>query len=121
MKILRSVLGVIVGYAIFVVSALMLFQLFHIDPHAEPSFGILVFVLLWGQAFSFLGGFLAQGISGTRSLMVNYVLAGIMAGFAAFSLFKSAGNHYTQVGAILLFAPMSVVGGLVKIRRGKTV
>jgi hypothetical protein len=65
MKILRSVLAIVVGYAIFVVCALMLFRLFAIDPHAEPSFGILVFVLLWGQAFSFLGGFLAQWISGT--------------------------------------------------------
>jgi hypothetical protein len=119
MKVLRAIVAVILGYAIFVVSALVLFQLFDIAPHAEPSIGTLVIVIAWGAAFAWLGGFVAQLVAGARTLTVNYILAGIMAGFAAFSLFKSGRNHYTQIAAIFLFAPMSLLGGVLRLRRGR--
>jgi hypothetical protein len=65
MKILRGALAVIVGYAIFVASALMLFKLIGIDPHAEPTVLVMLAVI---------------------------------------------------VAAIFLFAPMSVLGGVLRIR-----
>jgi hypothetical protein len=119
MNILRSTLAVIVGYAIFVVSAFALFHLFGIAPHADPAILTLVIVIAWGAVFSWLGGFVAQWIAGAGRLTVNYILAGIMAGFAAFSLLKSEGNHYTQIAAIFLFAPMSFLGGVLKLRLNK--
>jgi hypothetical protein len=63
---------------------------------------------------------LTQLISKTGSLTINYVLAAIIAWFAAFSFFKTTGNHYSQLAAIFLFAPASVLGGLAyrkKIRK----
>ena len=33
-----------------------------------------------------------------------------MAGFAAFSLIKTNGNHWTQLLAIFVFAPASILG-----------
>ena len=111
MILLRSILGVIAGYAIFVISALVLFKFSGIDPHANPSWLTLFLTVGYGLIFSFLGGFTAHWISGTKTLTVNYVLAFIMAGFAAFSFFKTSGNHYSQLAAIFLFAPASVLGG----------
>jgi hypothetical protein len=45
MRILRNIFAVICGYAVFAVSAVLLFQLSGIDPHADPSVLILLLVL----------------------------------------------------------------------------
>jgi hypothetical protein len=75
------------------------------------------FTLIYGIIFSFLGGALVQIISPSGKLTINYVLAVILAGFAAFSFFKSTGNHYSQLAAMFLFAPASILGGLVYLKR----
>jgi len=119
MNIVRNILAVTLGYATFVVSAVLLFQLAGIDPHADPSIGVTTLTIVFGLIFSFVGGLLTQLISMTQQLTTNYVLAGIMAGFATFSLFKSTGNHYSQIAAIFLFAPTSILGGLTYLKRRK--
>jgi len=117
MNAIRIVLGAIAGYAIFVVSAVLLFQLSRVDPHADPSTAFMLMTIAYGAGFSFLGGLVAQIIVGSRQLTVNYILAAIMAGFAAFSWFKTTGNHYSQIAAVFLFAPASLCGGWFWIRR----
>lgn len=117
MNVIRTILGVITGYAIFVISAVLLFQLSGIDPHADPTLGIALLTVGYGFIFAFLGGFVAQWIAGTRTLTVNYILAFILAGFATFSLFKTTGNHYSQLAAIFLFAPASLLGGWLRKKR----
>jgi len=119
MNILRNILSVIFGYAIFVISAVLLFQLSGIDPHADPSTGVIILTVAYGVLFSFLGGLFTQLMSRTNTLTINYVLAGMMAAFATFSFFKTAGNHYTQLAAIFLFAPSSVLGGLTYLKKLK--
>jgi hypothetical protein len=119
MNILRNILAVISGYAIFVVSALLLFKLSGVDAHADPSSGFISMTIIYGILFSFIGGFLTQFVSKAGKLTVNYVLAAIIAGFAAFSLFQTTGNHYSQFSAIFLFAPASILGGLTYLRRSK--
>ncbi|WOK09395.1 hypothetical protein RT717_12170 [Imperialibacter roseus] len=119
MKVFRNILAVVIGYLVFAVSAVLLFQLSGIDPHNDPSVGVMALTIAYGIVFSFLGGLLAQPISGSGKLTVNYFLAGLMAGFAAFSMFKSEGNHFTQLAAIFLFAPASALGGLSYLRRKK--
>ncbi|MFB3386815.1 hypothetical protein [Flavobacterium sp. LAR06] len=52
-------------------------------------------------------------------MKVNFVLFVIMAGFATFSLLKSGGSSWTQLLAIFIFAPVSVLGGLFWIKRIK--
>jgi hypothetical protein len=39
-----------------------------------------------------------------------------MAGFATFSLLKSDGSSWTQLLAIIVFAPVSVLGGYILIK-----
>ena len=119
MNILRNILAVVIGYAVFVISAVLLFQLSGIDPHADPSIGLIILTVAYGLFFSFIGGLLTQLISGTGKLTINYVLAGIMAAFATFSLFKATGNHYSQIAAIFLFAPSSILGGVTYLKKIK--
>jgi hypothetical protein len=116
---LRNILGLIAGYAIFVIAAVLLFQLSGVDPHSDPSISFLLGVIACGIVSSITGGFVAQQISKDKKLTVNYILALIIAGFATFSYFKTTGNHYSQIAAIFLFAPFSILGGYFVIRKHK--
>ncbi len=114
MKVARNIAAVIVGYLIFAVSAVMLFNLSGIDPHAETGLMTKFGVVVFGCVFSFIGGYVAKLIAAANTLTVNIVLAVLMAAFAAFSFFKSPGEHYTQIAAIFLFAPASILGGFAR-------
>ncbi|MEO6231279.1 MAG: hypothetical protein ABJB11_20070 [Ferruginibacter sp.] len=114
---IRKILGVIAGYAIFVVSSLLLFKLSGQKPHAEATVIFQLLTVLYGAIFSFISGLVLQLIAKTKNLSLNYVLAFIIAGFAIFSLIKSSGSHWTQLMAIFIFAPVSVLGGYFFNRR----
>ena len=114
---IRQISGVIIGYAIFVISYVFLFRFSEVNPHEEASKLFMVLTFVYGSVFSFISGLVAQLIAKSKSLKVNYVLFVIMAGFAAFSLFKSSGSSWTQLLAIFIFAPISILGGLFWIKR----
>jgi hypothetical protein len=109
---MRKIAGVIAGYAIFVASSLALFKLSGQDLHLQATTNFQILAAIYGATFSFLSGLVVQLIARTNNLNLNYVLAIIIAGFATFSLIKSGGSHWTQILAIFLFAPISVLGGL---------
>lgn len=113
----RQVLGVIIGYAVFVVSAVLFFNLSGKDPHADASGDFIFWTVVEGVTFSFLSGVVTQRVSKSGSFKPNYVLAIIMAGFALFSFFKASGSHWTQLLAIFIFAPVSVAGGWLVLSR----
>ena len=111
MGILRNIAAVIIGYLIFAVSAVMLFQISGIDPHAGARPGVVLLVVVFGAVFSFIGGFVAKLIAHSGSLIPNLVLAILIFSFAAFSLARSPGSHYTQIAAMVVFTPISLLGG----------
>ncbi|TDP02869.1 hypothetical protein [Flavobacterium sp. 245] len=117
---IRQILGVIIGYAIFVISSILLFKFSEVNPHEETSKLFMTWTFVYGTVFSFISGLVTQLIAKTRNLKVNYVLFIIMAGFATFSLFKSGGSSWTQLLAIFVFSPISVLGGLFWIKRNVT-
>lgn len=108
----RKIFSVILGYAIFVVTSLVLFKLSGQDPHKQATINFQILTGFYGAFFSFLSGLVLQIIAKTKNLNLNYILAFIIAGFAIFSLIKSDGNHWTQLLAIIIFAPVSILGGL---------
>lgn len=116
---IRKILGVIVGYAIFVVTSIALFQFSGQNPHGQTTSNFQILTAVYGATFSFLSGLILQLIAKKKNLNLNYVLAFIIAGFATFSLIKADGRHWTQLLAIIIFAPVSVLGGLFYIRRGE--
>jgi hypothetical protein len=109
---IQKIVSVIAGYAIFVITSLALFKLSGQDPHGDPTLIFVAVTVIYGAVFSFIAGLVTQLIARTKNLKVNYILAFIIAGFAAFSFFKSTGNHWTQLIAIFIFAPVSILGGL---------
>ena len=113
----RTILSVVVGYAIFVITALGLFKFSGHKPHSDPTTVFVIVTAIYGIVFSFIAGLVTQIISRAKNLKINYVLAFIIAGFATFSIFKSGGNHWTQLLAIFIFAPASILGGLINKKR----
>jgi len=109
---IRKILGVFVGYVIFAATSLALFKLSGQDPHGQTTTSFKILTVIYGAIFSFLSGLILQLISQTKNLNLNYVLAFIIAGFATFSLLKSDGSYWTQLFAIFIFAPISILGGL---------
>lgn len=116
---IRKVLSIIVGYAIFVATSLALFKIAGKDPHSDPTTTFIVLTIIYGAFFSFVAGLVTLLIAKTSDVKVNYILAFIIAGFATFSYFKSEGNHWTQLIAIFIFAPTSILGGLFFNKRQK--
>jgi hypothetical protein len=116
---IRIILGIFVGYAFFVFTSLLFFNLSGQNPHGDPTIGFTLLTALYGAATSFISGLLACWIANRKDLRTNYILAGIIAGFAAFSLFKSEGNHWTQIIAIFIFAPVSILGGWLLMKKSK--
>lgn len=114
---IKNIVAVIAGYLIFAISAVMFFKLTNTDPHTDPTTGYAIATAIYGVVFSALGGFITELIARTGNIKINLLLAVLMAGFAAFSLFKSASNHWTQLLAIVLFAPTSILGGWLYIKR----
>jgi hypothetical protein len=108
---IRKILSVIAGYAIFVATSLALFEISGQKPHSAPTNLFAILTAIYGAVFSFVAGLFTQLLSKTGNLKINYVLAFIIAGFATFSLLKSEGNHWTQLLAIFIFAPVSILGG----------
>ncbi|NEU07871.1 hypothetical protein GZH53_06060 [Flavihumibacter sp. R14] len=113
----RKILSVFAGYSIFVATSLALFKLSGHNPHSDPIISFVTLTLAYGVIFSFVAGLVAQLIAKSKDLKINYILAVIIASFATFSFFKSGGNHWTQMLAIFIFAPVSVLGGLVYNKR----
>ncbi len=115
----KKILSIIIGYAIFVVTSLVLFKISGQKPHSDPTNLFFILTAIYGAFFSFVAGFVTQLLSKTLNLKINYILAFIIAGFATFSFLKSDGNHWTQLLAIFIFAPMSILGGLFYNKRYK--
>jgi hypothetical protein len=108
---IRKILAVIAGYAVFAVSSVLLFRLTGQAPHAEAPLTFKLLTLVYGICFAVAAGYVLRLIAKTQTLNLNFILAFMIFLLAALSLFLSRGNHWTQLFAMLIFAPMSVLGG----------
>ncbi|RYU91181.1 hypothetical protein EWM62_04375 [Mucilaginibacter terrigena] len=113
---IRNISSVVAGYSIFAVSSAMLFILTGHKPHGEATITFKIATAVYGMVFSVLAGFVLQLIATQKTLMLNYILAAVIFGFAAISLATASGTHWTQLFAMFIFAPVSVLGGYLKLR-----
>jgi hypothetical protein len=111
--VLRSIVGVVVGYAVFAASGFALFRLTGQPPHEEASIPFMVGAVLYGVAFALLCGYLSGWIAGCRPVAHAAVVAVILALGATASLVATLGKGavWSQVNAIAVMAPAAVAGG----------
>ena len=112
MVILRTVVGVITGDLIFVVSAAIFFYLTHTDPHVSAKPGFMAVSIIYGVFFALLGGYVAGLISRRSDLIAGMILAAIIGLGATASLVgrPGAGAIWSQTAALLAMAPAALVG-----------
>src|SRR5262249_34975428 len=91
-SLLRSIVGVIVGYAIFAGSGVALFQLSGREPHDSASVLFMCAAIMYGAMFALLGGYVSGWIAGRRPLMHGLVVAGILVAGALASLTFTLGK-----------------------------
>ena len=83
---LRSILAVLFGYAVFAVSGVALFQLTGIDPHGAIAPAYMAGFVVYGIAFALLGGYLGGWSAGRRPFVHGAAVAALLATGASASL-----------------------------------
>jgi putative membrane protein (TIGR04086 family) len=113
---LKSVMGVVVGYLLFAVSAALLFLASGRDPHQEQDISFVVFSVVYGMVFAGAGGYVAGAIAGRKPGLHGGAVAFIVAFGAAASFLAQPGrgSRWSQVTALVLMSPAALVGGLVR-------
>jgi uncharacterized membrane protein HdeD (DUF308 family) len=118
---MRTLLAILVGYCVFGVSAVLLFQFAGVDPHAQPGFAFMIGSTVYGVVFAVAGGYTAARIAGEKELRNAGVVAGIIALLAGVSILAQPGlaSHWSQLAAIVFMAPAAVLGGWLRTRQRK--
>ena len=107
----RSLFAVVAGYLVFGLSAVILFQVAGVDPHAQASTGFKVLSIVWGVAFALGAGFFTAKLAPRRPLWHAGIVAGLVALGAAVSLMGAGGTKWTPIAAIVFTTPSVILGG----------
>jgi len=110
----RSIIGVLVGYAVFALSAVVLFHATGRDPHTQQDATFTAITIVYGMAFAAVGGLISALVAGRRPVLHAAIVATILALGALASLLSrpGAGAIWSQLAAIVLMAPSALVGGV---------
>lgn len=114
MKIVRSIAGVFTGYAVFALSAVVLFHATGRDSHSQQDATFTAIAIVYGMAFAAVGGLISALIAGRRPVLHAAIVCAILALGATASLLSrpGAGAIWSQLAAIVLMAPSALVGGV---------
>jgi hypothetical protein len=117
--LLRSILGVVAGYAVFALCTFGLFVLTGRDPHDVQSVGFTVLSIVFGMIAAAAGGYVAAAIASGAPRAHAGIVAALIALGATASLISQPGTtaRWSQLSALLLMAPAAFVGGSLKRSR----
>jgi hypothetical protein len=115
---MRALLAVVAGYLIFAGSAVLFFHLLNVDPHSPAAVGFEALTVVYGLAFALLAGFVTGNIGRRADRRCGTVLSIVIALGATVSMIArpGAGALWTQMAALLLFAPAALVGDWMRQR-----
>ena len=121
MSVLRSVAAVMLGYAVFAVSAVLLFNAAGRDPHAPQNLGFELFAVVYGIIFAGLGGLLAARIARRKGALHGAFVAFVIALGALLSLVATpgGGSRWSQWAALAFMAPSAWGAAKVFAKRAK--
>jgi hypothetical protein len=91
----RSVVAVVIGYAVFAASAVLLFHTTGRDPHAPQNAGFVLFAVVYGMLFAGLGGLLAVHLAPTKGTLPAVFVSGMIALGATVPLVTAPGAGAT--------------------------
>ena len=79
MRAARRILGVIVGYVIFAVAAVLLFQLTRRNPHAAQPMVFMAVSVAYGIVFAMIGGYVSAALGGGSPRVQGAAVAFVIA------------------------------------------
>lgn len=114
MRVFRTVVGLAIGFGVFVVGSMMVLSA-QTDQRG-PSF--FVGGIGYGVVFALLAGLTAASLAGRPYLRHAAMLAGLIVVGAALHavLEPRAGLHWYDLAAALLMAPVALAGGWARER-----
>ena len=115
----RGIVGVLLGYVAFAGASVLLFRLTGVEPHEPSAIGFRVVATLAGIVFALAGGVIACRMARTKPVGHAAAVGVLIALGAGVSLFTASGSHWTQIAALLLFAPATVGGGVLAATSGR--
>lgn len=118
---MKSLLAILIGYLVFGVSAVLLFQVAGVDPHKQPGLGFEIGSTIYGVFFALLAGYAAAHIAGKAEIQHSIGVACILAFLAGISMLAQPGldSYWSQEGALILMAPSAVLGGWLRKRQAR--
>jgi hypothetical protein len=116
---MRSVAAVVVGYVIFAVAAVVLFQITGQAPHRPATTAFMIGSTVYSMGFAALGGSVAARLAPARPLQHAGLVSGVISLGAAVSLLTAPATdaRWSQLAALVLMAPAAWFGGYWRVRR----
>ena len=116
---MKSILAVLVGYLVFGVSTILLFQVAGVDPRQEPGLGFRIWGTLYGVFFALSGGYVSARIAGKKEITHASAVACILVVIATVSLVTQPGHGslWSQIAALGFMAPAAILGGFIRARQ----
>jgi hypothetical protein len=111
--VLRSIVGVVMGYVVFAVSGFALFHITGQPPHGAASVPFMIGATVYGVAFACFGGYVSAWTAGRKPVAHATAMAVLLALGATASLLATIGKGaiWSQICALALMAPAAVGGG----------
>ncbi len=109
----RSVVGVAVGFAVFVIGSFMPRSAAADSAGQGLTPGLVAGSIAYGAVFAALGGLTAASIAGRKQLAHGLVVAGLIAVAALAHPWLEPGSNprWLDLSAVLLMAPAAAVAG----------
>ncbi|HZE87685.1 MAG TPA: hypothetical protein VE090_05805 [Methylomirabilota bacterium] len=121
---MRGIIAVIIGYLIFAVSAVLLFQFSGRNIHSSVEGSFMLITIIYGIIFATVGGYTTAFIAKHSPLKYAKALAILMGSLALISLLSQLGkvDPWSQLAALFFMTPAAFLGGLIRakqMRNGK--
>jgi hypothetical protein len=115
--VVRLILGVLIGYAVFAVTAVAMFAVPGRDPHAAADPAFKVASIGGGIIAAAAAGYVAAVVARRRERIAGATVAIIIAVGALISIVGTQGaDRWSQWAALFLMSPAALVPALVRAR-----
>ena len=115
---MRSIIAVLVGFLMFSVGAVLLFNVTGRPPDIWPGAPFATFAIVYGGVFALLAGYIAARLAPRAPLLHAAAMAVLLLGVSAGSyLIQPPGaSPWSLIATILVSSPAALLGGYLRHR-----
>jgi hypothetical protein len=116
---IRLVIGILFGYALFAFTAVLIFAVPGRDPHAAADPGFMVGAIGAGILGALTGGYIGAAVARGRERLAGAAIGLIIATAATISVIAQpgAGARWSAFSTLLLMSPSALLGAFIRYRR----